>query len=173
MKRFTGFIAFLAVIFIIIFLLCLLLPSRVTVSKSVEIDATGEAVREQITRFDHWKHWYPAFQDETAAVTQNASAPGILWSVTLGDPQGKKVTLQLTDTSQNMIDVRLLTGSSAKVSYQFILIPKTNHRTQLTWNINTDLGWYPWRRIRGLFLDKFSGDRYEAALHELKTAAEN
>jgi hypothetical protein len=39
--------------------------------------------------------------------------------------------------------------------------------------VNVDLGWYPWKRIEGIFFDKFSGTQYESALEDLKSAAEN
>jgi hypothetical protein len=43
----------------------------------------------------------------------------------------------------------------------------------LTWNVNTNLGWLPWKKMEGILLDKFSGDQYETALENLKKTAEN
>lgn len=173
MKRLLVFFLFIIVVFIVIFLVSMLLPSKVTVTKSVEINAMPENVRDQIINFEQWKNWYPAFSDENITVIKNPTSQNILNSVTLNDKQGKNSTLNLVDSSQNTIDINVESSSSAKVSYRFILTPKMNNQTQLTWDVNTNLGWYPWRRIRGIFLDKFSGTQYEAALENLKKAAEN
>ena len=172
MRRLSGFFIFLISVFLVIGLLSLLLPSKVSLAKSVEINTTPGKIRDQILNFDQWKNWYPAFKDENITVIKNPPANNILNSVTLKDKQGKNITLNLIDSNQNIIDIQVKSSSSTKVDYQFILIPKTNNQILLTWNINTDLGWYPWKRIQGIFLDKFSGDQYEAALSNLKKAAE-
>jgi carbon monoxide dehydrogenase subunit G len=171
--RLLRFSIFILAIFIIIFLISFLLPSKVTVAKSVEINASQENVSSQITNFKNWENWYPAFKDENITVIKNSSEKDNLASVTLKDKNGKMVNLNLIDSSQNTIDIQLQSSSSTKVNYQFILTPKTNNQTQLTWNVNINLGWQPWKKIEGILLDKFSGDQYETALDNLRKAAEN
>lgn len=168
----VRFIIFLLGIFVIIFLLALLLPSKVTVAKSVDINASHDAVKNQIVNFNNWKNWYPAFKGEKVKVVENSAAT-IISSVTLEDNKGKKMLLNLVDTSNNNVNVKVESASSTRVQYEFLLVPKLNNQTQLTWNINVDLGWYPWKRIEGILFDKFSGSQYEAALEDLKKAAEN
>lgn len=171
--RFFRFIIFLLSIFVIIFLISLLLPSRVTVAKSVDINAAREKVMNQIVNFEEWKDWYPAFKDENITIIKNASNRNMFSSITLKDVNGKSVNLNLIDSSQNIIDIQLESSSSTKVNYQFILTPKINNQTQLTWNVNINLGWLPWKKIEGILMDKFSGPQYETALENLKKAAEN
>lgn len=161
------------VIFVIIFLISLLLPSHVTVAKSVDINATRDKVMNQIINFEQWKNWYPAFKDEEITVIKNSPNQNILSSVTLKDKNRKSVNLNLIDTNQNAINIAVESSSSTKVNYQFILIPKTNNQIQLTWNVNVSLGWLPWKKIEGILMDKFSGPQYETALENLKKSAEN
>jgi len=172
-KYIIRFIIFLIAVFIVIFLISLLLPSKVTVSKSVDINASEEAVSNQIVNFEEWKNWYPAFKDENISIIKNPPAVNTLASVTLKDRNGKSITLLLIDTSKQTININLQSASSTKVSYQFIMIPKINNQVQLTWNVNTNLGWLPWKKMEGILLDKFSGNQYEAALENLRKAAEN
>ena len=96
-----------------------------------------------------------------------------LATVTLKNKNGTAIVLNLMDTSNNQIDVQVQSASSTKVIYQFLLIPKLNNEHQLTWNINIDMGWYPWKRVEGILFDKFSGSQYEAALEDLRKAAES
>jgi hypothetical protein len=173
MKRVLVFLAFFITVFVVIFLLSLLLPSTITVSKSVEINASAQAVKQQITGFGQWKNWYPAFQDKNITVVQNPVSGTNLSSVSLIDTSGQKVTLILVDTTQNEIKIKVHSSSSTKVDYYFIMKHKADNQTELIWNVNTHLGWYPWKKIQGIFLDKFSGDQYVAALKDLKYAAEH
>ncbi len=170
---FLRFIIFLLGVFIIIFLLALLLPSKVTVAKSVDINASHDKVKNQIVNFEQWKNWYPAFKDENITIVKNSSKENIISSVTLKDKEGKTILLNLVDTSNNKINIDVESASSTKVDYTFLLIPKLNNQTQLTWDVNINLGWYPWKRIEGILFDKFSGSQYEAALDDLRKAAEN
>jgi len=171
--RFLKFLFFLLSVFVIIFVISLLLPSHVTVLKYVEISAPTEKVMNQIVNFEEWKNWYPAFKDENIKVIKNSSPKNVLSSVTLKDINGKSVNLNLLDTSQHIIDIGLQSSSLTKVNYQFVVVPKINNQTQLTWNVNIDLGWLPWKKIQGIFMDKFSGQQYQMALDNLKKAAEN
>ena len=170
MKRLRGFFIFLVFILAIIAIISLLLPSKVTIAKSVDINASPEKITSQITDFEQWKNWYPAFSDENITVTNNT--PGA-HSVTLTDRNGKKMILNITEAKPQMINVQVQSSSSAKVNYRFILTPKINNQTQLTWDINTEMKWYPWKKIQGIFLDKISGNQYQTALENLKKAAEN
>ena len=171
--RLIRFIIFLLAVFIFIFLISLLLPSKVTVSKSVNIIASEAKVKNQIINFEEWKNWYPAFKDENISVIKNPPTENHLPSVTLKDKKGKSITLDFIDTSKQTININLQSSSSTEVNYQFILTPKINNQIQLTWNVNTNLGWLPWKKIEGILLDKFSGSQYEAALDNLRKAAEN
>jgi hypothetical protein len=169
----VRFIVFILAIFIVIFLISLLLPSKVTVTKSVAINASPERVSNQIMNFKNWENWYPAFKDENITVTRNSDNKKALSSVTLKDKNGKTINLNLIDSTKNSILIQLESSSATKVNYQFILAQKINNQTQLTWNININLGWLPWKKIEGILLDKFSGNQYETALDNLRKAAEN
>jgi len=159
-------------VFVVVFLISLLLPSKVTVAKSVEINASHEKIMNQVVNFEEWKNWYPAFKDENITVIKNPSEENVLSSVTLKDSNGKIVKLNLLDSNKHTIDIQVLSSSSTKVNYQFVLIPKINNETQLTWNINLDLGWLPWKKIEGILMDRFSGPQYQSALENLRKAAE-
>ena len=170
--RFLKFIFSIIIILLIIFLAGFLLPSKVTVSKSTLINATQTRIDSEIQDFNNWKNWYPAFQNENVSVINNPAKPNILNSVSLKDNKGKQMVLDLVESKPDTTVVILESQSATKVNYQFILTPHSNGQTQLTWNVNTFLGWYPWEKIKGIFLDKMNGPQYESALLNLKKAAE-
>ena len=86
--------------------------------------------------------------------------------------KGKKIDFDLTYYSKNNLIVAFKSRSSTKIFYQFLLIPHLSGKMQLTLNVNAVFKWYPWEKIKGVFLDKISGPQYEAALSNLKTLVE-
>lgn len=170
MNQVFRFIIFLLAIFIFIFLAGLLLPSKVTITKSVLINASIEKVQNQLIHFDEWKNWYPAFKDEGVIIIKDSSKAN---SVILKGRQGKSIGLTIVQSMPYAIRVEVNSSSSARMTYEFILTPEVNNKIQLTWNVNTQLGWYPWNRIWGIFLDKISGAQYESALANLKKTVED
>ncbi len=170
--HFLRFIFSVLVILILIILAGLLLPSKVTVSKSTLINATQTRIDSEIQDFNNWKNWYPAFQNENVSVINNPAKPNILNSISLKDDKGKQLDLDLVESKPDTTSIILESQSTTKVNYQFILTSHSDGQTQLTWNVNTTLGWYRWEKIKGIFLDKISGPQYEAALANLKKASE-
>jgi hypothetical protein len=169
MKQASRFIIFLVVVFVFIFLMSLLLPSKVSITKSVLINASIEKVQNQLIHFDQWKNWYPAFKDGNVTIKNSSDSN----SAILENKRGTSIKLTLLQSEPYIINVDVHSSTSGKVAYEFILTPKADNKIQLTWNINARLGWYPWNRIWGIFLDKVSGSQYELALEDLKKIAEN
>ena len=171
MQNALRLVFFLVALFFFVFLVSLLLPSKVTITKSVLINAPLEKVKNQIIQFDQWKNWYPAFKDEKVVIIGDTLGSN---SVALKKDDGKNIHFVMRQLKPDVIKVDVRSSSSsARVNYEFILSPKANNEIQLTWNVNTQLGWYPWHRISGIMLDKVSGAQYEAALTNLKNASEH
>ena len=164
---------FFIAILILIGFLCLItvfLPSNITVSKWVTVNANENAVATQINNFKNWKNWYPAFQNKD--VTVNISEHDNKLVATLTDENKKRISLSLLKSSPENIIILVSEEKGNSKTYQFVLSPNGAGQTQLTWNVNMELGWYPWRKFAGIFLDKVTGPQYEATLQNLKTAAE-
>lgn len=167
MRSVTIFIISILVIFIIIALLGLLLPSEVTITKSVLVKASPEKVSLQINDFSNWKNWYPVMQKKKVNVVVNNSS-----TISLTDDAGKQISLHLIKNTHNELNVEVSSPSSVTVMYQFIVLPHTDGNTQLTLNVNTFFKWYPWEKMKGVLLDKISGPQYLSMLYSLKAAAE-
>jgi Polyketide cyclase / dehydrase and lipid transport len=164
---------FIGIVISLIGFLCLFtafLPSKVTVSKSIVIHATESRVASHVESFEQWQKWYPAFQQEagtTASIQRSDSQ-----TVRLTGEHHKQLTMHIVTTLPDTCTVLLTEDGSNDVTYQFILSPERTGGTLLTWNINTTLPWYPWKKITGIFLDKINGPRYAEVLEVLKSAVE-
>jgi Polyketide cyclase / dehydrase and lipid transport len=165
---FIKFIAGIVVIFLVALAAGMLLPSKVTISKFIVINATHDSVKNQIADFNNWKNWYPAFRENEVSV-QNNPGENVLQKVSLKTSSGKPVSFELLKSVSDTVIVRL---APWKVNYEFLLLSDSHGQTKIIWDVNTSLGNYPWNRIKGVFLDKISGPQYEAALQNLKKVCE-
>lgn len=170
MKRLVLFILAVGFLMVFLSLFTIFLPSKVTVSKSVSVNAGMNLIKEQLENFDNWKNWHPLFKNKniTVSITQNKDTS----YATLTNEKQQKVSFILEDTINNNINLLLDEDGKINNSYQFILVPNGSSNTQLTWNVNTYLGWYPWKKLGGIFLDKIRGPQYEVVLENLKNAVE-
>lgn len=151
-------------------MLTVFLPSKVTVSKSILINATEAAVVKEIDDFKNWKNWYPAFQNRNTAITSQKTDSSF---VTLTNEKQRKLQMHMVKSGPESIEVFLFDENKKNtVSYQFILSPDRTGKTRLMWNVNTTLSWYPWKKITGIFLDKITGSQYQEVLQNLKTVVE-
>ena len=170
MRRAKLFLIGILILVGFLWLITLFLPSKITVSRWTDIDANQSAVAAQIDDFSNWKNWYPAFQNKNINVemSQQNDTP----IVTLTNENGKKVSLALSKFSPQNINIRLLENDQNSKTYRFILLPNNKGQTQVTWNVDIELGWYPWKKLGAIFLDKIIGPQCEAALENLKKAVE-
>jgi hypothetical protein len=152
-------------------ILTIFLPSKITVSKSIFINAPEAEVTKEINSFDNWKQWYPAFRNHDISVTISQKNGSSFASLT--DQKNRQLSMTMVQSAPENINILLSEENKNEVSYQFILMPGLHGQTQLTWNVNTILSWYPWKKIAGIFLDKIKGPQYEEILQNLKTAVEN
>ncbi|MDQ6763323.1 MAG: hypothetical protein M3015_11955 [Bacteroidota bacterium] len=169
MRQIKFFIAGIVLLFLVFTAFTLFLPSKVTVSKSIEINAPESTIIAQLNSFNNWKNWFPAFQDTNVIVTissyQNHSAE-------LRDNSGRIMLFKMLSVAKDTVNVGLYIKEKSKTAYQFILTSVNTRSTDITWNIITDLGWYPWKKLQGIVLDKFTGGQYMATLQKLKNVVE-
>ena len=64
MRKVKWLIAGILLSVLFFFAIALLLPSKVTVTKSTLINASYQKVNDEISNFGNWKKWFPAFNDK-------------------------------------------------------------------------------------------------------------
>lgn len=170
MRRAKLFFTGLLILIGFLCLVTIFLPSKITVSKSTFINANENIIAVELNDFENWKNWYPAFQNKNISV--HISTPNDSSVVTLTNENGEKLSMTLLKSLPGNIDILLSDDDGNTKTYQFILSHNASGQTQVTWNVNIELGWYPWKKLAGIFLDKVTGPHYEAALQNLKAAAE-
>jgi hypothetical protein len=136
-----------ALIFGLLTAISLLIPSRVRISKAIDLQAPRDSVRHLITDTTAWRAWHPAYlnnRQQAAAITINTISDSLI-TATISSP-GKN---------------SLLNG------WQFYTHGQSSTYT-LQWYIDFKLRWYPWEKFGSLFYEATYGQMIEQGLSNIK-----
>ena len=168
MRKGIVFVLSMVIIFLMIAGLSLLLPAKMSLTKSIGISAPAEEVYKKLEDFKSWPAWFPPMEDSSLKIVYSTSPATAI----ISDNSGKELTLKRLATTGDTINIALSSKSASGVTYQFILIKQSVSNTQVIFNINTTFKWYPWEKIKGVFSDKIAGPVYQKAVIQLKRSVE-
>ena len=125
----------------------LLIPSRVRISKAIDLHVPKDSVRTLITDTTQWKTWHPVYsggRQQQATIAFNTVSDSLI-TATISSP-GKN---------------SLVNG------WQFYSHPGRESYT-LQWYIDFKLHWYPWEKFGSLFYESTYGKMIEQGLSNIK-----
>jgi hypothetical protein len=168
---------FLGVVFLIGILaaVALGLPSHVTVTRSVVINAPESAIfpyLNNLHRFSDWSPW--AVRDPQLSVSYSGPQEGqgakIQWASKV--PSVGTGSMEITESKPNnyvglVVNFNGLDGTS---SYE---IKPEGSGSKVSWNFGFDSGTSPLKRWKALMLDGFIGAEYRTGLDRLKEKIES
>lgn len=149
------------VLFLLIFLLSLLIPSHSLVSRAITIHAPADSVKARLMDLRQWEQWNALLKDTALGNVEFASE-------TIGTAHMK---------------IRLLSVDSASVKTEWkregqepvistMTITPSGDATVLQWYFDFHLNWYPWEKFGSIVFDKELGPPMEASLDQLKKVSE-
>jgi hypothetical protein len=154
------------ILFIIITLISLLIPSNVRISRAIDIAASKRKVMEQLSDPVNWKKWM-AGTDTLPYLYVDGQVKGVTYG-----KEGTKglLLMNVTDTSVSATN----TGINARridIGWNIISHADTNSVT-VQWYMDFKLRWYPWEKFSSLLFDKQYGAGMEKGLNNLKKLAQ-
>ncbi|HEX5153344.1 MAG TPA: SRPBCC family protein [Parafilimonas sp.] len=160
-------VAGLIVLFILFTAIGLLMPSSVTVLRSVDIQAPADSVRYYTNDLSKWRHWingadttyYKQFTGST--IEKNSRIALGTYTITVIENDDKHIltSWESKNNREQLNRLELFYNSSAGT-------------TMVNWSFKQQLNWYPWERITAMLHDKIFGPSMEASLNKLKQVCE-
>ena len=155
-------------LFFLIFLISLLIPSRIVITRATTLHADSVKLFNEISDLKNWKHWHPVFKNDSAAIhfspVTNEINSAAEWKVL-----GKINRLIITEVKYPYVKIALQQAGQNDVENILSLLPVHEQGNfQVQWMSVTKLNWYPWEKFGGIFIEKMSGGGYESALSSLK-----
>jgi len=173
-KFLIGLVIFLAVIAVI----GLVLPTEYEIEKSIEIDATPEAIHAFVGDLEQWESWAPWYEaDPTIKVTMGEKTTGVgasqSWTAEDGDGE---LTFTESDAKTGIgYDMAFIMGETRAPSVSAMKYKTANGKTTVTWTMNGDadafappvIGGYMTALMKGQI-----GGMFDQGLENLKTKVE-
>ncbi len=143
----------LAIISVIVFsllitMISLFFPSRVRISRAIDMNTDRNAVIQQLKDTAKWKNWYPG-----------ADSALVLPVITA-----------VTDSSVSA-ETYLENGRKGMTGWN-VYEASLPHSVTVQWYMDFRLRWYPWEKFSGLLLEKRYGPVMEIGLGRMKELIE-
>jgi hypothetical protein len=155
----------LLVLYILLTLIGLMMPSSVTVVRSVDINAPVDSVRFYTNYPAHWRSWIngadTSYYKQLTASTTEKNSKFILGTYT--------VTVLQNDPKYI---ISAWQGQYTKEQLNRLELYYNNTGTTVNWSFQEQLNWYPWERLGGMLYDNVYGPSMEASLTNLKKVCE-
>jgi len=150
-------------IFAVIWLMSLLFPSFVKVSRAVNINTTKEAVLDYVPNVNQWARW------NEMTSSKNLTHKKITGNVFSSD----QLQLQVESIHGDSVDILWTQKNGRKIHGGFNLYGSSDTTlTTVQWYFDFNLRWYPWEKIGSIIFDKQLGPVMEKSLENLRNLIE-
>ena len=157
------FIKLAIISFVLLFLLLtgisLLLPSHIVVRRAIEVDASKEEVRNELSDLSRWHNWL--LNRDTLPLTVSKANNKQLLTMGNTTVNISSVTIDAIKTHWRVNNGKVLPGT-------FTFIEHENNTTTIQWDFEQNIGWYPWDKFGSVASDKVLGPFMEQSLKNLK-----
>ena len=161
MKFFKLALISFVILAIVVIVLSLLLPSRVRVSRAIDIRAEKQMVDAQVNDLRNWPHW-------NLFVTSSNEDSIFISRLLL---QTSKLKIKLVSDDEQVV-TSWQQGRSRPFDGVLVSTPHENVIT-VQWYFDFKLDWYPWQKFQSIIYDKQLGPTMEKSLENLRNLAEN
>lgn len=149
------------VLFLVVFLLSLLIPGNVRISRAINISASTDSLVRQLTDLRQWQHW-----NEMVNSPQQHNPAYTATSFTSDQVQ---VKLQQAKTDTVFTSWMQQSGKEIASGFTYQSVSGT---IVVQWYFDIELEWYPWEKFGSIVFDKQLGPPMERSLANLKKVLE-
>lgn len=165
----------LLAIIVLLVLVAFLLPRKIHVERSIVINkpiADVFAVVNDFSNFNAWSPWHELDTAATYAYSENTAGKDawFSWSSKNSNVGKGKMTI-MESTPHELVKCKLEFEGMAPSEASFVM-KEQKEGTQMTWTMDSDVGYNPVGRWFGVFMDMLLGPMYDKGLAKLKKVTE-
>lgn len=134
-----------------------LLPSKVLVSRAVNIKAPAGKIMAELNSLTQWKNWVEGMNDASVHIRSSNEA-------SIGKSEVRIVNL--TDTT--VISEWISRRNKKQVSTIQLIGGQSENLTIVQWQFEQSVGWLPWEKLGTMMNDKILGPMMEKNLEKLR-----
>jgi hypothetical protein len=145
------------ILFILVTFIGLLFPSKVIVSRAIDVSQNSDSVYKYVKDLYAWKQWVTGMQN------QNISSPT---ETKIGNS-----TIKITSSNSKEI-VGSWIEKNGNIQKTNLSLISSQNKTIVHWQFEQNIKWYPWERFSSMINDKVIGGMMEENLANLKKIIE-
>lgn len=147
------------VLFLIITIISLFIPSHVRISKAVQINSSKESVMSQISDPEKWKNWYPGAESSNFFY-ENDSVKGLIL-----DSNKRRFIVITGKKDDEVTAIYQLPNKQIPTGWQ---VAAAENSVTVQWYIDFHLRWYPWEKFTSFLFEKVYNPQLQQGLNNLK-----
>lgn len=147
----------LIILFILVTCIGLLFPSKVIVSRAIDISQKPDSVYIYVKDLYAWKQWVTGMKTQNVISATATKIGNSTINIISSNP--KEITGSWVEKN----------GDTQKTSLSLIA---SENKTIVHWQFEQDINWYPWERFSSMINDKVIGGMMEENLANLKKIVE-
>ena len=148
-------------LFLVIFLLSLLIPSHMKVSRAITIYANVDTVKAYVNDIRQWQYWN--------ALLKNENFHSVKFEPSLFSSTEMKIVMLPSDSTGLRTSWERVGQEAVKSG---ISITAVDNSTIVQWYFDLKVKWYPWEKFGSIVFDKELGPPMEQSLEQLKKICE-
>ena len=147
------------VLFSLVTAISFLLPSKVRISRAVNIDVPASDVYEKLKQVRDWEQW----NEYIKALPEKTVSPDSISS--------RRLTIHIIRSDTGSIESLWRQPDGTTFTGMYHLIPRGSV-TVVQWYFDFRFKWYPWEKLGSIVYDKQLGPQMEQSLINLKRSLE-
>ncbi len=176
MRTLKNIVIGLFVIIIVLFLISFFLPSKVHVERSSVINATQDAVFNEVNDLKKWKGWTPYHQtgsDVKINFGDTTSGENASYTWTSNSNQSDNGSVKIIESTPNRSITALMNFMGQNGILCRFRFDSSDGTTQMKWSIEANMGWNPLQKFFGLTLDNYWAAYCEKGMKNLDSVLIN
>ena len=152
------------ILFILVTVISLFIPSNIRISKATNFPADDTVAYTNINNLSKWRNWHPALKGLSENEIRKVSGSSIYVRGT---------TISILQRKNDEIVTEMVTNNGRPIVSGFKTIRHPGDSSTLQWYMDFKLRWYPWEKFRSLFYENIYGAQMEQGLNNLKELIRN
>ena len=149
------------VLFTIITIISLFIPSHVRISRAIQINSPKDSVMRQVSEVSNWKHWYPG-ADSLKFYYEDNRIQGLV----LDEFRKRYIIIREKKNDEVTADY-ILPNKKIRTGWVLATNAKSNSLS-LQWYMDFDLRWYPWEKFSSFMFERIYHPQLQQGLDNLK-----
>jgi hypothetical protein len=150
----------IVLIFLLLTAISALLPSRVRISRAIDIEASAPAISAEISSPGNWERW----NEYVMHLKEKTFFPDSI--------HGNNIDISWKKRNNNEVLTRWYQHNGKEYTAGFRLLGRGSITT-VQWYFDFTFSWYPWEKFSSIIYDAQVGPAMQQSLENLKRITEN